>query len=77
MRWLHLAVVAVFAIAVIIFAFQNLEVVRITFLGFSGGAPLALWAVLIYILGMATGGSLWSLLRRSIEGSRRPAAPSH
>ena len=41
MRWFHVAVIAVFAIAILIFAFQNLQVVRIAFLGFSGGAPLA------------------------------------
>ena len=36
--------------------------------------PLALVAVLIYLLGMATGGSLLTLLRRSFEGSKRTAA---
>jgi uncharacterized integral membrane protein len=71
MRWVHLTVVALFALAMLIFAFQNFQAVTIAFLGFSASAPLAAFALIAYLLGMATGGSLWSLLRRSIEGSRR------
>ena len=41
-----------------------------SFLGFSARAPLALLVVLVYVLGMATGGSLWSLLRQSLRGSK-------
>jgi lipopolysaccharide assembly protein A len=40
------------------------------FLGFSIRAPLALVAAGIYVLGAITGGSLFALLRRSIEGAR-------
>jgi uncharacterized integral membrane protein len=70
MRWFHLAVIILFALATLIFAGQNLQNVTITFLGFSMRLPLALQAIIIYLLGMATGGSLWSLLRRSFERSR-------
>jgi putative membrane protein len=70
MRWLNIAVVALFAIATALFAFQNFEIVTLTFLGFSARAPLALLVVIIYVLGMATGGSLFALLRRSIARSR-------
>jgi lipopolysaccharide assembly protein A len=75
MRWVHLAVIVVFAAATIIFAAQNFHAVTIAFLGFSMTLPLALLAIIIYLLGMATGGSLWALLRRSFEGSRRTAVP--
>jgi hypothetical protein len=44
-----------------------------SFLGFSVRMPLALLAIVIYLLGMATGGSLLALLRRLLEGSKRPA----
>jgi lipopolysaccharide assembly protein A len=44
--------------------------VTMSFLGFSARAPLALLVALVYVLGMATGGSLWSLLRRSLQGSK-------
>lgn len=70
MRWIHLAVVVLFAGITLVFAVQNFQFVTIAFLGFSLSLPMALMAVAIYLLGMATGGSLWSLLRRSFEGAR-------
>jgi lipopolysaccharide assembly protein A len=70
MRWFHIIVVVLFVLATAIFAFQNLQTVTLAFLGFSVGAPLALLVVIIYVLGMVTGGSLVALLRRSIAGSR-------
>ena len=63
MRWLHIAVVIIFAVAVLLLLVQNLEVVTVSFLGFSARAPLALLVAIVYVLGMATGSSLWSLLR--------------
>jgi len=74
MRWVHLAVIILFAAAIVIFAVQNLNVVTMSFLGFSARAPLALLTALVYLLGMVTGGSLLALLRRSLQGSRRSAA---
>ena len=41
MRWLHLAVVVIFVAAVLIFIGQNLEMVTMSFLGFSARTPLA------------------------------------
>ncbi len=67
MRWLNIIIVVLFALATAIFALQNLQTVTLAFLGFSIGAPLALLVVVIYVLGMVTGGSLFALLRRSIE----------
>jgi uncharacterized integral membrane protein len=73
MRWLHLAVIVLFAAATLIFAVQNFGIVTMSFLGLSARAPLALLVAIVYVLGMATGGSLWALLRRSLEGSKRTA----
>ena len=70
MRWLHFIIVVLFALATAVFAFQNLQTVTLAFLGFRVGAPLALLVVIIYVLGMVTGGSLFALIRRSIAGSR-------
>jgi uncharacterized integral membrane protein len=75
MRWLHLAVVVIFAVAALILVVQNFEIVTISFLGFSARAPLALLVAIVYVLGMATGGSLWSLLRRSLHGSKLVEKP--
>jgi len=74
MRWFHLAVIGVFALIVLIFLVQNLESATLAFLGFKLTVPLALAFFIAYLLGMATGGSLWSLLRKSVEGSRRHPA---
>lgn len=74
MRWLHITVVAVVAIAFLIFALQNLQLVTAAFLGFSFTAPLAILFIVVYLLGMATGGSAWSLIRWAWQGSRQPTA---
>ena len=75
MRWIHLTVIAILAVAMLIFAIQNFQSVTVQFLRLSLAAPLALLVLVIYLLGMATGGSVWALIRRAVEGSRRPAAP--
>jgi len=70
MRWIHIIIVVLFVAAIAVFALQNLGAVTMTFLGFSVRAPLAVMVAVVYVLGMVTGGSLFSLVRRSIEGSK-------
>jgi len=72
MRWLHLAVIFLFAAVILIFVLQNRDVVTMSFLGFSFRAPFAILIAIAYIVGAATGGSLFALLRRSYKGSQRP-----
>jgi uncharacterized integral membrane protein len=69
MRWFHLTVIVLLAAATFVFAVQNFEFVTVTFLRISARAPLALLIAIIYLLGMATGGSLLALLRRTIRGA--------
>jgi uncharacterized integral membrane protein len=71
MRWIYLAAIILIAAATIIFALQNFEIVTMSFLGFNARVPLAVLVAVAYLLGTATGGSLFALLRRSYEGSRR------
>jgi uncharacterized integral membrane protein len=77
MRWVYLTVIIVFVAAIVLFAIQNRELVTMSFLGFSVRAPLAVMAVIVYVLGAITGGSLLALLRRSVQATRsmRSAAP--
>ena len=70
MRWVYLTVIIVVSAATIIFVVQNVGVVTMSFLGLSIRAPLALLAAVVYILGALTGGSLYALLRKSVQGSR-------
>ncbi len=72
MRWVYLIIVVVFAIVILIFVVQNLGTVTMSFLQFSVHAPLALLAVVIYVLGAATGGTLYAFLRRSMQRSAGP-----
>ena len=70
MRWVDLTMVVLFVAAAVIFVFQNVGVVTMSFLGFGVRAPLAVLAAVAYILGAVTGGSLYALLRKSVQGSR-------
>jgi putative membrane protein len=70
MRWIYLLIIIVFALATLIFAVQNLDVVTVSFLSMRVAAPLALLVLIIYVLGAVTGSSLLALLRRSYRGSR-------
>jgi putative membrane protein len=72
MRWVHTAVIVVLAVAFLIFALQNLQSVTVAFLGFGITAPLAVLFLVIYLLGMATGGSALALIRWAWQGSRQP-----
>ena len=70
MRWLHLTLVSILALATLIFAIQNLEIVSVDFLSFSVRTPLAFLVVAVYLIGMATGGSFLALIRRSVKAAR-------
>jgi len=76
MRWFHTAVVTLFGVLVIVFAVENAQSVTLSFLGSSITMPMVIQVAIIYVLGMATGTSLWALLRRAVEGAKRtePAA---
>ncbi len=67
MRALFLIIIVLFLATIAVFAFQNLYSVTVAFLGLQLTAPLAFLIALIYLLGMATGGSLISFLRYSIH----------
>ena len=71
MRWLYLAVIIVFAAATLLFILQNGDLVTMSFFGLGFRAPFAILIAIAYVLGAATGGSLFALLRRSYQGSRR------
>lgn len=72
MRWLHTGVIVILGLVFLIFAFQNLQSVTVAFLGFSITVPLTILAIVVYLLGMATGGSAWALIRWAWQGSYQP-----
>jgi len=59
-----------FIIVIGLFIFQNLEIVRISFLNWHLEVPLSLASGILYILGAVSGGILFSMLKRlSFESS--------
>ena len=75
MRWMYVAVIAVLALVTLIFALQNFQSVTVSFLRLQLSVPLALLVIIVYVLGMATGGSAWALVRWAWQGSRESGAP--
>jgi putative membrane protein len=67
MRIVYIVLFIVFVGAILIFAFQNLQAVTVSFLGLSVSAPLAVVVLAVYLLGMVSGGAVMSFLRRSIR----------
>jgi uncharacterized integral membrane protein len=76
MRWVYLVLIVVIAAATLVFCVQNRDFATMSFLNFSIRAPLAILAVVVYVLGAVTGGSLYALLRKSVRGARRPQIPA-
>lgn len=61
---LLLAVKIFIAALVLILVVQNIVMVEVRFLTWSLRLPMAILLVVIYLLGMLTGKSLWTLIRR-------------
>jgi len=74
MRWVNIGVIVALVAVILIFALQNLESVTMSFLGFRISAPLAVVAVVLYLLGMATGGNVWALMRWAWHGRKETSA---
>ena len=75
MRYFYMGLVVVFTAAVLLFNIQNMYAVTVSFLAYSMTLPVSLVVILAYILGMATGGALLTLLRSWVRGARRRPAP--
>jgi putative membrane protein len=67
MRYLIGALLVLFLAAIAVFALQNINTVIVTFLNWKIEAPFAIVAVVIYLLGMVSGWSVVSFIRRSIR----------
>lgn len=75
MRYLYLFLVIAFCALLLIFALSNLASVTLSFLGWQVTAPLAGLIVLVYVLGMITGGGVLSFLRHSLHKATAKPAP--
>ena len=73
MRYVYIALIVVFTAIVVLFKFQNLESVTVSLFAASITLPVSILVLLIYVLGMLTGGFVLALLRAWISraGARR------
>lgn len=70
LRYLYIALIVLLTAVVLAFMGQNLESVTVAFFAIRITLPLALLVILVYFLGMVTGGALLSLLRSWIARAR-------
>jgi uncharacterized integral membrane protein len=74
MRYVYIALIVAFAALVTTFKVQNLEVVTVSLFSMTMQMPTFMLVLLIYVLGMLTGGFVVALLRSWVRGaSTRPA----
>ncbi|MEA1873794.1 MAG: LapA family protein [Bacteroidota bacterium] len=68
-------IVLILLLAIILtFTIQNIELAKFKFLNWSIEIPLSVASIVIYVLGAATGGLLFSLLRKVISPSKKEKA---
>ena len=63
MRFVYFGLIVVFIAIVALFKFQNLESATVSLLAFSVTLPMSILVMIIYVLGMLTGGFVIALLR--------------
>jgi uncharacterized integral membrane protein len=72
MRYVNLALIVLLTAAVLLFKFQNLSTVTVSLLNMSVTLPASLLVIIVYVLGMWTGGAALSLVRGRIRGALPP-----
>jgi putative membrane protein len=70
-RIVYIGLIAAFTALVLLFKFQNLETVTVSLFSASISLPVSVLVILIYVLGMFSGGFVVSLLRSWIRGTAR------
>jgi lipopolysaccharide assembly protein A len=71
MRYVYMALTLLVTTLIVVFAFENLASVTVSFFSIRITMPLSLLILLVYVLGMFTGGFVVSLLRVLIQGASK------
>jgi lipopolysaccharide assembly protein A len=71
MRYVYMALIAILAGIIILFKVQNLEAVTVSLFSASVTMPVSVLVLLIYLLGMLTGGFVLALVRSWVHGATR------
>ncbi len=69
MRFVYIALIVVFTAIVLAFKIQNLDTVTVSFFGANVTMAVSVLILLVYVLGMLTGGFLFNLLRGWVRGA--------
>jgi uncharacterized integral membrane protein len=72
MRYVYMLLIALIAGIVVLFKVQNLDAVTVTLLSMNFSMPVSILVLLIYVLGMFTGGFMLQLARTLMRGARAP-----
>jgi len=73
MKLLYIALIVLVTLALLLFKFQNVDMVTLNFLSITTTQPMPVLTIVIYVMGMVTGGALLALLRSMI----RRTTPKH
>ena len=71
MKYVYIALIVALTALVLLFKLQNLQTFTVSLLSASFTMPVSVLLILIYVLGMLTGGFLFALVRTWIRGARR------
>jgi len=76
MRYVYIFLIVLVSAVVLVFTLQNLPTVTVHFVTLRLTLPLSILVILVYLLGMLTGGAFVSLVkswvRRSASGTTPP-----
>lgn len=73
MRYVYIALIVAFTAIVILFKVQNFETATVSLFSASVTLPVSALVLLVYVLGMFTGGFVLALLRGWVQGATRRA----
>ena len=71
MRYVYVGLIIVVTAVILMFKIENLTSVTVSLFSMSLTMPVSLLVIGIYLLGMLTGSTLWSLLRGWMHGATR------
>jgi len=71
LRYVYIGLIVSFTALVVLFKFHNLETVTVSLFSASMTLFVSTLVMLLYVLGMLTGGSLFALMRGLIRRARR------
>jgi len=72
MRNVYIGLVVLVTAAVLLFKVQNLQAVTVSFLTMSLTMPVSVAIVVVYFLGMVSGGALIAAMRSLVQKARAP-----